>query len=498
MKSLCYLGSLIVDGDYMIERETTLSNHIGDFLTKHFRASNIPENIDGNNKLRWELIARFVEGMERINLSPNMRSLRLKSHLAYYNFGYNNKYLQDLRQEINIFEKTFRSSNDWCWMKAWVTTLDTKSKEQCIPYHLSQKGFELYDKLTDKIPKSSFILSPLISISHAHVGYLATLIHASKLCHQRTNLYIYPELSTNIDHLLEAQRKADLCINDLNSAILSDSILRKIATESDRYSLGRAHQILTRSNLESPYSIYRSKSITTKTLNYEKKITIVRSKATIGIHCRDNLYKNQPHLEYRNSSIEFIIESIDNVFENASIIRYGKGGKMIKQYQKKSKVVIDSNETLVHEPSLLSKLDLFIGTSSGCGMFTSTLYNIPTLLLNVTIINFIELIDKNCMVSLKIFECKKIERNSFYKQFKKIDFIRLLTGDWEETKIPFREMNVNEITSVLIKACTGMTECKRFDDVDPLFSEVLGNGSRLKISDVTYDNLKKVLSYMRG
>jgi putative glycosyltransferase (TIGR04372 family) len=103
----------------------------------------------------------------------------------------------------------------------------------------------------------------------------------------------------------------------------------------------------------------------------------------ILIHNRDSAYKQQPHLSWRDSSIDLLVHACLSIFNNDLLVRIGASGHTVPENSGVIDLANDKRFECV-ESTLLDDASLLISTTSGPGHFAHELYGLRSLLLNFT------------------------------------------------------------------------------------------------------------------
>jgi len=485
MKTLAYLGSIIDDLDIV---ETDLKGYLEDFLVRNEVKIKPKRQDDDPAVYLFELMKSFVEHVEK-DESIQARSRLLQIHMEYFvNKQKNAPYSMVKNQYINSGTLLAES-----WNRSWK--FDQDHQEASMPYNLSKHSFEMFsEELRSRAINEEYYVSTQPLISHAHIQFLGALLQAGSLLDKRTHIYIFPTICTNYDHLLYAATRYRLVIHDLSTCQLKRSEIQKIANYGDRFSFALAHCDVKRhlNGTDTPdlggQCIFTINSIfNNSSANRSKYHKVV-------IHNRDNGYKNQPQLAFRNSDINTLIEGVSDFFADYKLIRFGKMG-LLPNARLGGKLTLDTNSgTPVHEPSILEKATYIVGSGSGVGPFCSWLYSKPTLLLNITLLNYTDFITDYQVLALKHIYCLGKNGGSQTRVAPE-DVVRMLCRNWDDEGFSYRELNEDEIHSCC-KELYEYTSCPRLFDIHPAFGIILGNFAYHRITTLTYDNLRNIFGLL--
>jgi hypothetical protein len=302
--------------------------------------------------------------------------------------------------------------------------------------------------------------------------------------------YIFPELTSSIDHLIELENNEVLELHDLSKCYVTCSELIDIARYADRFSITYS-QCLE----DLRYKGLLFQESTSRNSEQVKKAGVARKRLFLGLHCRDNSYKYQPHMSYRNSSIEGLIKACAGVYPNAKIIRLGKSGPLVENKIRKM-IHMDTNreEGCFHEPSILRKLTKYFGTTSGCGPFIANLYGVDTLLLNVLSPCATYSYTQDLMLSFKAIEMTE-DTQSLIGMCSEIKLVSIICGEWVKAPFAFSELGCQRLQEV-IEVAEKADSHKRLVDVSPSFIDILGSRALTRIDPYSFQGLKEFFKRM--
>ena len=284
-------------------------------------------------------------------------------------------------------------------------------------------------------------------------------------------------------------------MHDLAHYDLSVMELIEIAMTSDRFSITDAHAYQSQdSRLHAIQSMYSVNNEAISPHGIDGHLITdspSRKKKYFLLHNRDTGYKLQPDVVYRNSSIDKLIQSLseNTCLHNMKLIRIGKGGELPTNHLLNQLHVDSNNGQLLHEPTVLKHASLFLATTSGCGVFASMMYGVPTILLNTTIIHYADIFTYGSIIALKYLSINDLTVTKYKTP---VDIVCALCEPWSNLDLDYRELSPAEIYQVVSESMNSTTVFKTLADVHPAFRIVLKNFSRHRISTITYLNLRSI------
>jgi len=457
-------------------------------------------------------IIRFVQTIE--NSTDNVDLLmHLPVLYTHLNFFYPEKYTSWSLVPLSLLEKLFLEHN--CihllgWLICSNRELSSTLATPCIPYTISEIDvLSRYQYFIGLEKRRHFLFSPLLSVSHAHIfhslcsGWLAATSTTFKL-----SLFTIPQFSANSVHI---RYLADLCSAscydiDISSASINlppTELLHEFSLYGDRISLLAASLVSNTYQSPSPQylSMYRrclpSVQITithTRLPQLSKAPPASKPNRSqfqnfILLHNRDSAYKGQPHLSWRDSSIDALVDGCLSLFSSKRLLRIGASGYPVPA----SSGVIDlpNDESLIYnEQTLLHDALLLISTTSGPGHFAQELYGLRSLLLNAT-----TLVTGDFIHVGKILSLKHIHVDSVYqKRLTAKSFIHALFRDWCIAPFSFRELTASEITQDILCLLSDSYSSFTFSDIHPYFITLMGDLSSQKVTLGTFNNLHECIT----
>ena len=342
------------------------------------------------------------------------------------------------------------------------------------------------------LEENLFCFTTLLGVSHAHISYLTPCL-AYNLHKRPIHIYVLPEITSAYDHLLELEQSQRIQIHNLSTTQLTVQQLVTLAKSSDRFSISLAQAVEDNNLVLKPSSHYSQQPKESETMSGNLTPVLDRI-ANIGIHTRDNNYKQQPQLLYRNSSITTLIKASRAAFPTSRLIRLGRMGEQLNDSES-SELYFDSNlsNCICHEPSLLKKLDLYIGTSSGCGPFIAQIYKRKTILINVLSPCFIYTYSPLVVLSFKEINLSNISKGMGGNISNEFELVAALCGEWIQMPIIFSEANQEEIVEILLtedgNPCTKTLAC-----VSSYFTAILGARAQTRIDLNSYIMFRDLIS----
>lgn len=482
MKSLNYMGS-------ELENNLTL-----DCLNK-LRQLQAAGALTGDNS--YQIINEYVGKIEKSIDTPNLVLDRplLYAHLHFFNPKKFTIWQQISRPSL---EEAFSRSNALHllgYMLAFNDAPAAIGKNTHLHYCLSENSVLRYSNYFQyAMNANTYIFSPLIGISHAHIKHILsslTLFKAGEV--DEFHLIIEKSSSANFEHIKILQAELRVKTHralQLLTHMCDLSILYKLALYGDRISILISNIKLASHNRASSkdrINLMHANSLFEGKINplVRNSIPIVSSDCprrhdVILLHNRDSAYKQQPHLSYRDSDINLIAAAANSVYPQCRLVRIGASGHPINVRTS----VADLTELLTKqsEVTLLRRSALLISTTSGPGMFSSELYGITSILLNCTNLVTGDLVSKHKIIGLRYILPESVA--GLTRQ----EFLRMLLMYWSDAQFKHRQLTEAELVSSL-ECVRSRQELPLLTEIDRFFNSALGDLSLQPILPVTADNL---------